>query len=103
MYRSRSHLGLVALASSGSAFAEVAVEATRDRALASSASTVAVEADCAFWSSGIHNVEDRLVASLPNSLVTVGLVRLNSGAGLVGLLTEILGIPGGVTTGSTAR
>ena len=44
-----------------------------------------------------------LVIGLPNSLVTIGLVRLNSGAGLVGVLTEILGIPGGVTTDSTAR
>ena len=46
---------------------------------------------------------DELVIGLPNSLVTIGLVRLNSGAGLVGVLTEILGIPGGVTTDSTAR
>ena len=46
---------------------------------------------------------DTLVIGLPNSLVTIGLVRLNSGAGLVGVLTEILGIPGGVTTDSTAR
>lgn len=36
---------------------------------------------------------DELVIGLPNSLVTIGLVRLNSGAGLVGVLTEILGIP----------
>ena len=47
---------------------------------------------------------DALIRGLPNSLVTIGLVvRLNSGAGLVGVLTEILGIPGGVTTDSTAR
>ena len=46
---------------------------------------------------------DALVIGLPNSLVTIGLVRLNLGAGLVGVLTEILGIPGGITTGSTAR
>ena len=46
---------------------------------------------------------DTLVIVLPNSLVTIGLVRLNSGAGLVGALTEILGILGGVTTGSTER
>ena len=104
-HASRSHLGLAALASSASAFAEVVVEATRDRALASSAFTVAVEANCALRSSGIHNTEDTLVAGLPNSLVTIGLVvRLNSGAGLVGVLTGIArGIPGGVTTGSTAR
>ena len=47
---------------------------------------------------------DTLVVGLPNSLVTIGLVvRLNLGAGLVGVLTGILGIPGGMTTGSTAR
>ena len=44
-----------------------------------------------------------LIIGLPNSLVTIGLVRLNSGAGLIGVLTGILGIPRGVTTGSTAR
>ena len=46
---------------------------------------------------------NELVVGLPNSLVTIGLVRLNLGAGLVGVLTEILGILGGVTTDSTAR
>ena len=47
---------------------------------------------------------DALVVGLPNSLVTIGLVILNAGAGLVGVLTGILGgIPEGVTTGSTAR
>ena len=46
---------------------------------------------------------DALVVGLPNSLVTIDLVRLNSGAGLVGVLTEILGIPGGITTDSTVR
>ena len=46
---------------------------------------------------------DTLVIGLPNYLVTLGLVRLNSGAGLVGVLTEILGILGGITTDSTAR
>ena len=59
--------------------------------------------DCALSFSRIHNTGDELVIGLPNSLVTIGLVRLNSGAGLVGVLTEILGIPGGVTTDSTAR
>ena len=95
-----------ALATSASAFA--VVEVTWDLALAFSASAVAevtVEAtgDCALRSSGIHNTEDTLVVGLSNSLVTIDLVRLNSGAGLLGVLTEILGIPGGVTTGSTAR
>ena len=56
----------------------------------------------ALSSSNIHSTGDALVVGLPNSLVTIGLVCLNSGAGLVGVLTEILGIPGGVTTGSTA-
>ena len=51
----------------------------------------------------IHNTGDELVIGLPNPFVTIGLVRLNSGAGLVGVLTEILGIPGGVITDSTAR
>ena len=94
---------LGARASSASAFAEVVVESTRDCSSASSASAVVVEADCALRLLGIHNTEDALVIGLPNSLVTLGLVRLNSGTGLVDVLTEILGIPGGVTTGSTAR
>ena len=59
--------------------------------------------DCTLSVSRIHNTGYELVIGLPNSLVTIGLVRLNSGAGLVGVLTEILGIPGGVTTDSTAR
>ena len=50
-------------------------------------------------SSNIHSTGDALVVRLPNSLVTIGLVRLNLGAGLVGVLTEILEIPGGVTIG----
>ena len=45
---------------------------------------------------------DTIVIGLPNSLVTICLVRLSS-AGLVGVLTGILGISGGVTTDSTAR
>ena len=55
-------------------------------------------------SSEIYSTGDLLVVGLPNYLVTIGLVRLNSGAGLVGVLAGIMGgIQGGVTTGSTAR
>ena len=47
---------------------------------------------------------DTLVVGLPNSLVTIGLGRPNLGAGLVGVLTGILGgIPEAITTDSTAR
>ena len=42
----------------------------------------------------IHNTGDALVIGLPNFLVTIGLVRLNADAGLVGVLTGIAeGVP----------
>ena len=72
-----------------SAFADVVIGAPRD---------------CALSFSQIHNTGDVLVIGLPNSLVTIGLVRLSTSAGLVGVLTGIAGgIPGVVTTGSIAR
>ena len=63
---------------------------------------IELSGDCALDFSRIHNTADELVIGLPNSVVTIGLERINSGAGLVGILAEILAIPG-ITTGSTAR
>ena len=58
----------------------------------------------ALRSASLHNTGEALVVGLPNSLVTIGLVRLYLGAGPVYVLAGIKGgILGGVTTVSTAR